>query len=88
MPDSTAHPPDGVIEAFALGTLEAASLSSVEGHLAGCDRCQDRAEVVAPDTLAQLLTAARTRVDATLMSAPAATPSFTQTGPYSVAGGR
>src|SRR5262245_12293030 len=73
MPNLATHPTDDAIAAFALGKSHAPDDSLVEDHLAGCDQCQQRAESVAPDTIVQLLAAARTRADADRLAAPTPT---------------
>jgi hypothetical protein len=84
MPSTATHPTPDAIEAFALGKLELDALSRLEGHLAGCERCQDLAEAVAPDTLVQLLASAATLCstaspDAPTSSCAAATPALLPT---------
>src|SRR4051794_33899669 len=74
MPDTATHPTDAAIAAFALGSCP--EDSSLEAHLAGCDACQRRADAVAPDTLVELLAAARTHADA-----PTPTPDAAATPP-------
>ena len=82
MPGIDTHPTEDAIEAFALGKSDPAEGSRLEEHLAECERCQERAEAVAPDTVVQLLVAARTRADAdrsaaaTQSLAGSATPSL------------
>lgn len=49
------HPGVADLEAFALGTLDDASLASIEAHLAECPSCQERAAGTSPDRLVELL---------------------------------
>lgn len=82
MLDTTTHPPDEAIEAFALGNLDPTLLPGLEEHLASCDHCQDRAEAIDPDPLMQLLAAAHTRGGPQTATPPptaASTPSFPPT---------
>jgi len=65
------HPSDCELADFLLGKLPDPESVEVEGHLAACDECRDRAaSTQADDTLTQLLTAARTRADAERSAAP------------------
>ena len=85
MPDPTTHPPPAVLEAFALGRLDAPGSTSVEDHLAGCERCQEQVAAVPPDTLLEAVADARTLGDGGRGDAPtrtpdgSATPSFAPT---------
>jgi eukaryotic-like serine/threonine-protein kinase len=55
MPVIEEHPNITDLEAFALGTLDNASVASVEAHVAGCPTCQERAAAASGDTLVELL---------------------------------
>jgi uncharacterized protein (TIGR03067 family) len=81
VPDATTHPPDEAIEAFALGTIDPTEEPELEEHLAGCDRCQERAEAVTPDTLVVLLASARTRIEGGRPATPTPAPGGAATPP-------
>lgn len=81
MPDVAEHPPDDVIQAFALGKIAPPDAQLVEQHLAGCEPCQNRVEKVGPDTLVELLATAHTLIFSGRSNAP--TPSFATTQVWS-----
>src|SRR5438105_11338928 len=62
MADIKEHPNIAALEAFALGTLDNDSLSSVELHVAGCPSCQERAAAASGDTLVELLRRVHTQL--------------------------
>jgi serine/threonine protein kinase len=56
------HPSAAELEAFTLGTLDNASHAAVEGHVADCPPCQERAAGTAGDTFVELLRSAHARI--------------------------
>src|SRR5262245_10280014 len=62
MPVLEQHPNSADLEAFVLGTLDDASLASVEPHVAECPTCQEHAAAVSGDTFVELLRRVHTQV--------------------------
>src|SRR5438445_353660 len=79
MSQPATHPSPEALEAFALGKLGSSQNALLEEHLTGCDRCQEQAEAVAPDTLVQLLASAHTLADADHAAAPTPTLDLSST---------
>src|SRR5262245_40838925 len=69
------HPNDRELSDFLLGKLHDSHFADVESHMAACQQCGERAlGVEAHDTLVDLLTSARTKVQSE--RAVAATPTL------------
>src|SRR5213592_4467888 len=65
MADVEVHPSAEELAAFTHGTLDGASLASVEVHVENCPSCQRRAAAVSEDPLVELLRRAHIRNDNT-----------------------
>src|SRR5262245_41023180 len=76
------HPSDRELSDFLLGKLADPDQAAIESHFADCSGCRDRAlGMQAHDTLIELLTSARTKVDSHRAAAPTPTPDGISTPP-------